>query len=335
MTAAARHDPIVVSPRGAVPGARITVHLPHFDVGRERLPEVRIADIPARVVFASERAVRVVVPDGVPTARVPVTVEDVDAAGEMSVAQAVATDLHQVDNPVFDAEGNLYVTNSGTRGQRVPVSVFRVLPDGTREPFVSGIVNATSMTIGPDGRLYVSSRFEGKVYRVDVDGGATAIGSDLGVSCGLAFASDGSLLVGDRSGTILRLDPATGAAYPYASLPPSVAAFHLALGPDDTLYATGPTLSSYDAVHRIDRTGRVSVVSAEFARPQGIVFRDGALWVVDAAPGWSGVYRLALSGSIEAIVAGTNLIGLAFDPGGGLTVCSNDTAYRFPKEPWL
>ena len=123
-----------------------------------------------------------------------------------------ATGLHQVDNPVFDREGNLFVTYSGSRGQEAPVSIFRVTRAGTREPFVSGIVNPTSMAIGPDGRLYVSSRFEGAVYRVNADGTHERIASDLGVACGLAFDADGSLYVGDRSGTIFRVRERHGRA---------------------------------------------------------------------------------------------------------------------------
>ena len=111
-----------------------------------------------------------------------------------------------MDNPVFDSHGNLYVTYSGTRGQEVPVSIFRVRPNGTRETFSSGIVNATSMAISPDGRLYVSSRFEGTVYRVEEDGTFETFATDLGVACGLAFAADGTLFVGDRSGTLFRVD---------------------------------------------------------------------------------------------------------------------------------
>ena len=84
-----------------------------------------------------------------------------------------------------------FVTYSGSRGQEAPVSIFRVTRGGTREPFVSGIVNATSMAIGPDGQLYVSSRFEGAVYRVNADGTHERVASDLGVACGLAFDGDG------------------------------------------------------------------------------------------------------------------------------------------------
>src|SRR5690606_21988992 len=134
----------------------------------------------------------------------------------VSVAGPWATGLHQVDNPVFDRNGHLFVTYSGTRGQEAPVSVFLVTRGGTREPFVSGIVNATSMAIGPDGRLYVSSRFDGAVYRVQPDGTHEQVASDLGVACGLAFDADGVLHVGDRSGTIFRVRE--GGATPFASL---------------------------------------------------------------------------------------------------------------------
>jgi sugar lactone lactonase YvrE len=332
MSPISRRTAIAVSPPCAVPGARITLHVSRFDVDSPRLPEIAIDGVPARVVFASPHAVGVLVPENVGTAHAEITVEGAKQVGYVEVALPIATELHQVDNPVFDREGNLYVTYSGARGQRVPVSIFRVRRNGTREPFVSGIVNATSLAFGPDDHLYVSSRFEGKVYRIDADGRAMPIGTDLGIACGLAFAGDGSLFVGDRSGTILRLDPASGAVRPHATLPPSVAAFHLASSPDGALYATGPTLAPYDHLYRIDASGRVDTIRSDFGRPQGLAFdRAGVLHVVEAAAGWSGVYRLADDRVIEQIVAGTNLVGLAFDPGGGLVVSSNHIAWRFGR----
>src|SRR5262249_31669709 len=151
-------------------------------------------------------------------------------------------------------DGNLYVTYSGTRGQQVPVSIFRVRSNGMRETFSSGIVNPTSMAVDPQGRLYVSSRFEGTVYRLAEDGTAKPFATDLGVACGLAFSPDGMLFVGDRSGTIFKVDH-DGHATTFASLPSSVAAFHLAMGPDRALYVSAPTLSSYDVIYRIDPGG--------------------------------------------------------------------------------
>src|SRR5206468_3550230 len=153
----------------------------------------------------------------------------------------------------------------------VPVSIFRVRPNGTRETFSSGIVNPTSMAIDPEGRLYVSSRFEGTVYRIAADGSAEPFATDLGVACGLTFAPDGTLFVGDRSGTIFRVDR-SGHADALASLPASVAAFHLAIGPGGALYVTGPTLASYDSLYRVDRDGTVTTRHARFGRPQGLAF---------------------------------------------------------------
>jgi sugar lactone lactonase YvrE len=247
----------------------------------------------------------------------------------LSIGEKWATGLHQVDNPVFDAAGNLFVTYSGSRGQEAPVSLFRVTPTGTREPFASGIVNATSIAFGPDQHLYVSSRFEGSVYRLNDDGSSEQVATDLGVACGLAFGDDGWLYVGDRSGTIFRVRD--GRTTPFVTLPSSVAAFHLAMSPEGELFVSGPTLGSYDHVHRITRDGDVRTVPTPFGRPQGVAFSpDGVLHVVDALAGASGLYRLPdLDSPPQLVVSGPALVGVAFGPSGELAVASNETVYRF------
>jgi outer membrane protein assembly factor BamB len=282
------------------------------------------------VVYASPTRISAIVPPGIADSG-RTTVRLGTGSGEtafVDVAAPFATGLHQVDNPVFDRDGNLYVTYSGTRGQQVPVSIFRVRPNGTREAFSSGIVNPTSTAIGPDGHLYVSSRFEGTVYRVERDGSVESFATDLGVACGLAFATDGTLYVGDRSGTIFKVD-SNGRATTFALLPGSVAAFHLALGRDEALYVTGPTLSSYDAIYRVDADGTVTSTFQGFGRPQGLAFdSNGALFVVEALAGSSGLYRMTSNGRPELMLSGPGLIGVAFDPHGGVVVCSSETAYR-------
>jgi sugar lactone lactonase YvrE len=319
-----------VLPPRAIEAGRVTLTGEDL-LGASSVPDVRVLDRPARVVFASSARVDVLVPGGI-TESGPLAVRIGGADSRVTIAHAapLATGLHQVDNPAFDREGNLYVTYSGTRGQQVPVSIFRVRPNGTRETFSSGIVNPTSMAIDPQGTLFVSSRFEGVVYRVAADGTAETFATDLGVACGLAFAPDGSLFVGDRSGTIFKLDR-SGRAKAFATLPSSVAAFHLALGADG-LYVTGPTLSSYDAVYRVDDQGTVTTFSTAFGRPQGLAFdRAGELFVVEALAGSSGLYRVPPSGAPELVLSGPGLIGIAFDPHGTLVVCSNHTAYRLPQ----
>jgi sugar lactone lactonase YvrE len=229
---------------------------------------------------------------------------------------------------VFDPDGNLFVTFSGSRGQQVPVSIYVVRSDGSREPFVADLPNPTSLAFDRSGQLHVSSRFDGSVYRVAPDGAVTAVASDLGVACGIAFDDDNVLFVGDRSGTILRIED--GRAATVATLPPSVAAFHLAFGSDGYLYVSGPTLGTRDSIYRIDRRGEVSVFYEGLGRPQGLAFDDqGRLYVADALAGSGGIFRFPRGGGEpECVIAAGGLIGIAFGPRGSLAVCSADTVYR-------
>ena len=173
---------------------------------------------------------------------------------------------------------------SGTRsGQQVPVSIFRVRPDGTRETFSSGIVNPTSMAIDLEGRSCMcrQPRFERRrVLRACRTDPVDAFASDIsGVACGLAFAPDGTLFVGGSgSGTIFRrVSPAIGSRV--AVRVGAVERGGVSSGdPRRTglaLYVTGPTLASYDAVYRIDRGGVVKGAAATgFGGPQGIAVDD-------------------------------------------------------------
>jgi sugar lactone lactonase YvrE len=289
--------------------------------------------VPARMSFAAPDRMAVVVPPGLDGGETPVKVAWLPGATLYArVGTLLATGLHQVDNPVFGPDGSVYVTYSGSRGQEAAVSIFKVTPNGAREPFVHGLVNPTSMTLGPDGQLYVSSRFEGRVYRVSSDGRYEVMASDLGVACGLAFGADGTLYVGDRSGTVFRIDR-HGRTESFATVPSSIAAFHLAMAPDGSLFVSAPTLASYDSLFRIDHEGRVHTMKVPFGRPQGLTFdASGVLHVVEALAGSSGVYALRPGREPELVVAGAGLIGLAFGPAGELVVASNGSVYSFPPQ---
>ena len=63
--------------------------------------------------------------------------------------------------------------------------------------------------------------------------------SDLGIATGIAFDREGIMYVGDRSGTIYRIE-GFGIAESFAMLEPSVSAYHLAFGADERLYVTAP-----------------------------------------------------------------------------------------------
>ncbi len=107
-----------------------------------------------------------------------------------------------------------------------------------------------------------------------------------------------------------------------ATLPPSIAAFHLAVGPEGSIYVSAPTLGPYDHVYKLNPdSGELDRVYSGFGRPQGIAFdSQGALYVIEALAGSNGLYRVRADGSTELVVAGQSLVGVAIDPNGGLVV---------------
>ena len=319
-----------LEPVRIVEGGRLWLRGDGFPEPESTADVVTIGGMSARMSFAAPDRLAVVVPPGLDGGETPVKVAWLPGATLYArVGRLLATGLHQVDNPTFGADGNLYVTYSGSRGQEATVSIFRVTASGAREPFVHGLVNPTSIVLGPDGHLYVSSRFEGRVYRVFNDGQYEVMASDLGVACGLAFGPDGTLYVGDRAGTIFKIDT-SGRTTIFASIPSSVAAFHLAMSPGGDLFVSAPTLASYDSVRRIDADGRVETLNIPFGRPQGLAFDpSGVLHVVEALAGSSGVYAIRAEREPELIVAGAGLVGVAFKPDGEMVVASNDSVYSF------
>jgi len=332
-----------LEPARVLPGARLALVGRDLPVSEPELTAITVGGVAARVVLASRERIVIQMPaelDGGPT-----NVRAAWCPGTTLVANVgrlLATGLHQVDNPACDRAGRVYVTYSGSRGQEVPVSIFRVTPDGAREPFVTGIANPTSLAVGPDDRLYVSSRFEGAVYRVFDDGRFESVANDLGVPCGLAFGRDQALFVGDRSGTIFRIE--RGRVARFATLPSSIAAFHLAIGPDNALYVAAPTLATHDPIYRVDADGVVRALDVTFGRPQGLAFDpQGTLHVVEALAGSAGVYRVHPNAHIprggepgwngreapRLAVAGPGVIGLTFAPDGAMVVATSDSVFRF------
>jgi outer membrane protein assembly factor BamB len=319
-----------VRPLWGIEGGRVTIVGEGFPIDPVA-PQVRLGTHPARLASASATALSVLIPGGLEGGSTAVRIDELPGeTAFVEIGTPLVTGVHHVDSPAYDRHGNLYVTFSGSRGQQAPVSIFIVRQDGTREPFVSEVPNPTSLAFDREGRLYVSSRFDGSVYRVEPDGRASLYASDLGVACGLAFGPDGMLYVGDRSGSILRVD-ADGSARAFATLPASVAAFHLAFGPDAYLYVSAPTLGTHDPIYRISPDGDAVAWSAGFGRPQGLAFdASGHLYVVDALAGSSGLYRIRLDApqAPELMLSGGPLIGVAFDPHGGLAVATSETVYR-------
>jgi sugar lactone lactonase YvrE len=325
-----------LAPGAGIEGGEIVINCRGFVFSTYDQAHVRFGPIESRPVSASPSRIIAPVPSSnlVSGGRVEITIETNGTASqshEFIVGYKLADNLHPVSNPAYDRDnGAIYTTLSGTRGQKVPVSVYKITSIGESEPFLTDITNPTGLAFSPDGEMFITSRYDGSVYRVTPFKESEVFARNLGIATGIAFDSEGRMFVGDRSGTIYIVND-IGEPTTFATLEPSVSAYHLAFGPDGYLYATGPTLSSFDSVMRISRDGVVTRFFTGLGRPQGLAFdRAGNLYVAASRRGHRGIIRITPDAEAEMVVAGVSLVGLCFDDQGNLILASNREIFRVP-----
>jgi len=325
-----------INPSAAIPGGEIGIELNPDPVHMGGRSRVFVDAIEAQIVAASQRRILALVPDIDQGGEVMVSVghddEDAGASFPFLAGNRLADGIHPVANPAFDpADDSLFVTRSGSRGEHVPVTLYRIDSEDRVEEFSGDISNPTAMAFNRRGQMFVTSRFDGTVYRVSPLRECSVFASGLGIATGLAFNREGEMFVGDRSGTIFRINE-IGEATPWAEHEPSVSAYHLAFGPDDALYVTGPTVSSFDVITRFDKFGNGEVFFRGLGRPQGLAFdREGNLYVAASLQGRRGIVKISAAGSnAEILVAGMNVVGLAFSSAGDMIVATNEAVYSLP-----
>ncbi len=318
-----------VTPVSALAGGEIRISGSGLRPQDLQRPKVRFGDVEGSVVVSSDAFLVARVPDGASSGPVVVSTNgDVSNAHSVNVAVPIADNLHPVTNPALDAEGNIYSTFSGSRGQKVPVAVFKIDTNYNLKPFVAEMMNATSIAFDRQGQMYVSSRYDGAVYRVTPNGTMTTYAESMGVATGIAFDREQNLYVGDRSGTIFKI-ARDQQVFVFATLEPSVSAYHLAFGPKGDLFVTGPTTSSFDSVHKIDPKGNVSTFYKGLGRPQGLAFDvEGNLYVAASLTGKRGIVKISPAGNASLEVAGHGLVGLAFAPGRSVVLATTNAIHR-------
>ncbi|HTT32373.1 MAG TPA: IPT/TIG domain-containing protein [Methylomirabilota bacterium] len=306
-----------VAPAAAIPGGEITIHGRGFVTRGQARPVVRFGDAEAALSLSSENRLVARVPEGATGGTVLVATNGHESKPHpVHIALQIADNLHPVTNPVVDADGNIYVTYSGSRGQRVPVSLYKITANYSVKPFLTTLINPSGLALDKQGNLFVSCRNDGTVHRVSPEGRSEEWIEGMGIATGIAFDRAGNLYVGDRSGTIFKISPERE-IFVFATLEPSVAAYHLAFHPSGDLYVSGPTTSSYDRIYRITQGGEVGVFFRGLGRPQGMAFdRDGNLFVAASYAGRRGIVRITGDGHADIALSGSGLVGLALQPSG-------------------
>lgn len=321
-----------IDPPYGIAGGEISIDCANFDTADPTQCAVWFDTERAPLVALGPSRILVVVPELKFSGALQVKIESAGIESEpfsFTVGRKLIEDVHPVANPAFDPDdGALFVTRSGPRGEQLPVTLFRIDVEGNVTEFSGDIPNPTGIAFDKSGQMFVSSRMDGTIYRVTPFKEAVPFARNLGIATGIAFDEAGTMYVGDRSGTIYQVN-GVGEEQQWAQLEPSVAAYHLAFGPDDALYVTGPTVTSFDSIHRIGRDREPTVFFRGLGRPQGLAFDEkGSLYVAASRGGRRGIFKISTDGKqAELIVGGMNLVGLAFSATGDLAVASNDSVY--------
>ena len=332
---------LAVNPPYAIPGGEVSIECENFQISDYSDYGCFFDGQAARIVAASSKRVLAIVPEVFDTADVEVYLESGGMRSEpfnIKVGKKLADGLHLVANPAVDPKDNsIIVTRSGSRGQKLPVTLLRLETDGYLSEMQADVMNptgiafdrngemfvtnradgevyrvsrdddaipvsfelgiATGIAFDRNGELFVTNRADGEVYRVSRDDDAIPVSFELGIATGIAFDREGEMFVGDRSGTIYRVK-GFDASESFAILEPSVSAFHLAFAPDGRLFVTAPKLSSFDAVYAFDSKGYEAIFARGLGRPQGLAFDNSSnLYVGACFEGRHGIVKISPNGT--------------------------------------
>ncbi len=324
-----------VEPKFAIPGGEIAVDCEGFDAGHASTSSLTLGGTPCRIVAASAERILAIVANVDSDGRMQLQIESNGSTSEpftVVIGKFLVGDMHVVANPAVDPKDDAIVlTRSGSRGQHLPATLFRLEADGYLDELPDPVLNPTGIAFDHEGRMFVTNRAQGEVYDVSRDGTRSLYASGLGIATGIAFDAEGTMYVGDRAGTIYRLRDQMDSET-FAVMEPSVAAYHMAFSPDGRLFVTAPGLASHDSIHVIDKDGFDDTFFRGLGRPQGLAFdREGNVYVAACYRGRHGIVRVASDGlSAGHFVAGNNVVGLCFTRSGEMIIATSDTVYSVP-----
>src|SRR5689334_16502250 len=225
-----------VHPSAALPGGEVRITGTSLHPPELRRPKVRFGEIEGSILVSSDEFLIARVPAGASSGPIVVSTNGhASNPHQIKVGVPIAENLHPVTNPALDAEGNIYATFSGSRGQKVPVAIYKIDTNYNVKPFLADMMNPTAIAFDHAGQMYVSSRFDGTVYRVAPNGTMSSYAEGMGIATGIAFDRQENLYVGDRSGTIFKI-ARDRQIFVFATLEASVSAYHLAFNSSGDLF---------------------------------------------------------------------------------------------------
>jgi sugar lactone lactonase YvrE len=323
-----------ISPQYALPGGEVIIECEGFEVGYDKSYGCFFDGQRAKLVAASSERVIAIVPETFDTFEVEIYLESGAGRSEsarITVAKKIAGDLHIVANPAVDPKDNsIILTRSGSRGQSLPVTLFRLEADDYLQEIPADVLNPTGIAFDKAGQFFVSNRADGEIFRINNDEDAIPFAANLGIPTGIAFNKNGVMYVGDRRGTIFRLN-GFGIPEVFARIEPSVSAYHLAFDNKGDLFVCAPGLSSFDGVYRINELGEVTTYYRGLGRPQGLAFdTSDNLYLAACSAGRRGIVKISTAKTAEIFVSGMNVIGICFNKNGEMIIATNDSVYRLP-----
>ncbi|MGI8467525.1 MAG: gluconolaconase [Pyrinomonadaceae bacterium] len=323
-----------VNPSRAVPGGEVFIECENFEISSENEYGCYFDGQKARLVGASNDRLIAIVPENFDTTEVELHLETSGLRSDsvqILVGKKLADEMHIVANPAVDPQDDsIILTRSGSRGQQLPVTLFRLEADGYLQEIPADVLNPTGIAFDRDGQMFVTGRADGEVYRINGEGEAVSSVSGVGVATGLAFDKNGGMFIGDRSGIIYRVSN-FDIAEPFGTLEPSVSAYHLAFSAQGDLYVSAPGLSSHDSIYSFDASGDESEFYRGLGRPQGLAFdREGNLYAAACLNSRRGIVKISPKKEAEIFVAGMNVVGLCFTRKGEMIVATNEAIYSLP-----